>query len=331
MKDSTFVTRVFLATVLVCLSTIPTSAQQAADPNFNAKVERPAYTKSHPNVVIDESHSNFHTATGRYKPFADLLASDGYLIVRGTQPFTKQGLKGVDVLVISNAAARDATDDSSAQAFTDAECDVVRDWVRDGGSLLLIADHTPFGSAAEGLAGRFGITVGKGFVFDFAHSANGPTTLVFSTENGLLGTHAILRGRYASEEIKRVVSFTGQSLGIPGGATALMKLGGSAHEAPTRSELQAAIGANTQDGIAEKSESIAAHSSPVPGRAQGVAMTFGKGKLVAFGEAAMFSAQVVRFRNANGEQETRMGMNVPGNDDRQLMLNVLHWLSGLIK
>jgi hypothetical protein len=27
----------------------------------------------------------------------------------------------------------------------------------------------------------------------------------------------------------------------------------------------------------------------------------------------------------------KIGMNVPGNDDRQLALNVLHWLSGLLK
>jgi len=26
----------------------------------------------------------------------------------------------------------------------------------------------------------------------------------------------------------------------------------------------------------------------------------------------------------------RMGMNVPGSDDKQFVLNVMHWLSGLI-
>ena len=58
-------------------------------------------------------------------------------------------------------------------------------------------------------------------------------------------------------------------------------------------------------------------------------MNVGKGKLVVFGEAAMFSAQVIRIQ---GEaEERRMGMNVPGNDDRQLALNVLHWLSGVLK
>ena len=37
----------------------------------------------------------------------------------------------------------------------------------------------------------------------------------------------------------------------------------------------------------------------------------------------MLSAQV------NGPQRIRMGMNVPGTDNRQFALNIMHWLSGL--
>ena len=42
----------------------------------------------------------------------------------------------------------------------------IRDWVRAGGALLLIADHAPFGSAAASLASRFGVSMGKGWTFD---------------------------------------------------------------------------------------------------------------------------------------------------------------------
>ena len=52
--------------------------QQMADPEFDAKVARPAYTATHPKVLIDEAHKNFHTAGRGYKPFADLLTNDGY-------------------------------------------------------------------------------------------------------------------------------------------------------------------------------------------------------------------------------------------------------------
>jgi hypothetical protein len=43
------------------------------------------------------------------------------------------------------------------------------------------------------------------------------------------------------------------------------------------------------------------------------------------GEAAMLSAQV------SGSDKRAMGMNVPGNDDRQYVLNVMHWLSGVLR
>jgi hypothetical protein len=62
------------------------------------------------------------------------------------------------------------------------------------------------------------------------------------------------------------------------------------------------------------------------GRAQGLAMPFGAGRVVILGEAAMFSAQVVRIP---GRDPMYMGMNVPGHDDQQFALNVLHWLSRL--
>ena len=320
-----------LCATTVLLSRTVIHAQQMADPGFNASVPRPAYTRDHPTVFIDEAHSNFHTAEGRYKPFAELLRSDGYRVLPGTKKFEKGSLAGVRVLVISNAQAPDATDDTSGPAFTEQECDVVRDWVRAGGSLLLIADHAPLGSAAEILAKRFNVDMGKGFVFDLANSdGENPTALVFSRENGLIGDHPLLRGRDPSEQVKRVVAFTGQSLSVPDSATALLKLGPAAYESPSRKELQAALDAATSTG-AQKNITSAAHASPVGGRAQGIAMKFGKGRLVILAEAAMFSAQVIRFKEGEQQQEFKMGMNVPGNDDRQLALNVMHWLSGLLK
>ncbi|MGH2359441.1 MAG: DUF4350 domain-containing protein, partial [bacterium] len=302
-------------------------AQQMADPNFSTTIERPAYTRIHPRIVIDEAHLNFHTADGRYKPLAELLRSDGYEVVPGKEKFNKRSLGGVRLLVISNATGPGADDNQSASAFTEEECDAVAEWVRGGGSLLLIADHVPFGAAAASLGKRFGADMGNGVVFDSVHSEPGtpvPTGLVFSRENGLLGEHAIVRGRNASEEVKRVVAFTGQSLSVPRVATALMKLSPTAWEAPTFAETQAAWDAKSH-------EERKAHARPVGGRAQGIAMRFGKGRVVIMGEAAMFSAQIIRFIEGGQQQEFQMGMNVPGNNDRQFALNVMHWLSGALK
>src|SRR5204863_287100 len=69
-------------------------AQQIADPNFDAKVAHPAYAKNGPKVLFDEAHNNFHTASGRYKPFADLITNDGYQVMPNKQKFSAETLKG---------------------------------------------------------------------------------------------------------------------------------------------------------------------------------------------------------------------------------------------
>ena len=56
-------------------------------------------------------------------------------------------------------------------------------------------------------------------------------------------------------------------------------------------------------------------SVPAAGRAQAVALKFGKGRVLVQGEAAMLSAQI------SGPDKRTMGMNVPGNDNRQYALN----------
>ena len=285
--------------------------QQVNDPDFSTRVEHPAFTGRHPRAGMDEAHRNFHTREGRYKPFADLIASDGYA-VSAAPHFDASSLKSVDILVIANAMG-EVRDGVMGPAFTPAECDAVRDWVRGGGSLLLISDHAPFGDAAVILAERFGVDMGRGYVMDPKNSDGNPTKLVFSTANGLLGDHAILRGRDSSEQVRRIVAFTGQSLNVPANATVLMKLGSTATETSDPSD-QMKVAAGVPAG------------KKVEGRAQGLAMPFGKGRLAVFGEAAMFSAQVATI---NG-RSFKAGMNVPGNDDRQFALNVMHWLARLI-
>ena len=67
-----------IATVVtgVVISCAVAAGQQIADPGFNVRVDSPSYTKNFPRVLFDEAHNNFHTSTGRYKPFADLIFSD---------------------------------------------------------------------------------------------------------------------------------------------------------------------------------------------------------------------------------------------------------------
>ncbi len=284
-----------------------TIAQQSSDPNFNPHVEHPAYTKNFPRVLFDEAHNNFHTATGRYKPFVDLVFSDGYQIAANRKPFTRESLQTYKILIIANALGAEEMDDEGADkpAFTELECNAVREWVSNGGALLLIADHAPFGAAAQILAKRFDVEMSKGYVFDPDHSVpNNPSLLIFSRENKLLLDHPITQGRNDSERINRVQTFTGQALKGPQGATQLMAL--------------AATATDQADPMGGEKKSVA-------GQAQGIAFKLGKGRVVMLGEAAMLSAQVA------GPDNFKMGMNVAGNDNRQFALNIMHWLSGLLK
>jgi hypothetical protein len=282
---------------------------QIADETFDAKVDHPAYKKNGPKVLFDEAHHNFHTAAGRYKPFADLIGNDGYLITSNKQPFSAAVLKGYRVLVISNAlgAARMGEPAAGNPAFTALESDAVRDWVKGGGALLLIADHAPMGSANQILGERFGVDMSKMYTVDEQNcdkESGSPSFIVYTRESGRLADHPITRGRDNSERVNRIIAFTGQSLKGPADSVPFMKLADSAQD--------------TMPGPAAKPVSAA-------GRAQGIAMKLGKGRVVFLGEAGMLTAQVA------GPQRVRFGMNRAGIDNRQLALNLMHWLSGLLK
>ena len=179
-----------------------------ADPNFDAKVAHPAYsgTKRRVRVLFDEGHHSVLTANGLYKPLADLITSDGYEVFASRAQFSPQVLAKGDVLIIVNARRAELMGEtgSAGAAFTESECNAVRDWINAGGSLLLIAGTGPPAAAAERLA-----------------------------------------------------------------------------------------------------------------------MSLGKGRVVVLAEAAHLSAQMIR-----GQE---LGMNVPGIDNRQLALNIMHWLSGLLE
>jgi len=300
------------AAVIIIAAVVTVSrsySQQVADPNFDTKVAHPAYAKTGPKVLFDEAHNNFHTASGRYKPFADLITSDGYRVTPNKEKFAAASLKGFDILVISNAlgAERMNMPEAANPAFTAEECDAIRDWVKGGGNLLLIADHAPMGSANQILADRFGVNMSKMFTVDnqnYDKESNNPGFIIYTRESGRLADHPITRGRNDSERINKIITFTGQSLKGPADSIAFMKLADSAVDA------MAGVNSNPMSAA---------------GRSQGLAMSSGKGRVVVLGEAAMLSAQLA------GPNKMPFGMNRPGIDNKQMALNIMHWLSGLLK
>jgi hypothetical protein len=295
--------RFAVATLLV----LAPALLQRIDPALARAVAAPAFAADRPVVAVDEAHGNAGAASGFFKPLADQLTRDGYRVVALTEPFAAGPLAAIDVLVVSAeaSASASATGQRPSGRIGDREGDLVRDWVRGGGSLLVAA-----GSSAgdlERLAERFGVEAGRGRVFDRVSGGVITTALEFSRSNGLLGEHPILRGRGHSERISRVRTLAGQSLGVPRGAAILLKLSGTAREAMTRNDLEAEeFAARQEAGIA------GSFSIPVAGRAQAIALSFGKGRLVVLGDPDLLSAA---------------GSSTADADNGQFALNIVHWLS----
>jgi hypothetical protein len=260
-------------------------------------------------VLFDEAHHNASSIgfTGRYWPFGRLLRADGYEVHRGREAFTEASLDHYQVLVIANASGApkpqlfginlpvSTRKRRSDPAFTKPEIEAVRGWIENGGSLLFIADHAPFGEAASELADALGVVMHKGFV-EVPGEPSDP--LLFSAQNGRLGTHAIVSGSGVGRPVSRVMTYTGQSLDGPSTASILLALPDTAVEA---------VPAN--DTLEERRS----------GKAQALAFELGKGRVVVLGEAGMVTAQV--------SHREQYGISDSSNDNVDFVLNVLRWLT----
>jgi hypothetical protein len=315
--------RIISAAMILCILVVAgglfylVTREQLYDPGFDTRVSEPAYRTGGPQVRFDEAHRNRHKASGGYKPFVDLIRNDGYHVQVNREPFALERLADVSVLVVVCAMGRN--DARNAPAFMDEEAAAVTQWVRSGGSLLLIADHFPFSAAAASLSGRFGVEIGDGMVEDpKQHEPSlGDSHLVFSHANGLLQDHPITRGRNPAERIERVLTFTGVSLGNTANGAAFLTLSDTAVDRP------ASVPTIEKDGGNVRVTTTYGEPVSAKGRAQCVALDLGQGRVVVLGEAGMLSAQ----RDSRG---TPVGMNYRGYDNRQLALNIMHWLSRLL-
>lgn len=274
------------------------SAQQVGDDGYDPGIEQPSVQSGRVAVAIDGGHRNFHRLDGRFAPFGRLLTADGYRVSARSGAIDLAALAEVDILVIANARAVDGV-----AAFTPDEVAAIKAWVEQGGSFLLIADHAPFGDAAAPLAAAFGIDMGAGYAV--ARQSRAIRSQIEFVGKAL-GAHAILAGRSGRERVRHVQSFTGQSLGVPSGATALLTLPDDTLE----------VAGPEQVKLLRQGQSVP--GKRVGGRAQAVALTAGQGRVVVAGEAAMFTAQ----RTNSGD---RVGLT--SFDNQQFALNILHWLS----
>lgn len=295
MKNFTVILSVLALSFLGC------KQQQKIDESFIPNIQKPMYGLGEgPLILIDESHNNFHTKDGLYKPFSELMLADGYNVESLTL-LTEENLERAKILVISNAMPENYKKNTSA--FKDEGVKLIEKWVKSGGSLLFIADHMPCPEASIKLSKAFDLKFYNCYALDTTKNDFD----YFSTQNGTLLNCIITQGRDQSEIVNSVVSFTGQAFDIPNHAVPVLKFASNYVMAfPKRP---------WQFDEQTKYESIA-------NQVQGAILQHEEGRVAVFGEAAMFTAQI----SGNG---IPVGFTFPkAEQNEQFALNIIHWLDG---
>ncbi|MGB0177246.1 MAG: nuclear transport factor 2 family protein [Owenweeksia sp.] len=290
-----------LFTFILFSGTVALNAQVAADTTYQSGLPKTFPDDNGPCVCIDAAHTNLHTIESNFKPFALLLREHGYQVKGINTIFSSKASFGdCRVLVISNAlhsSNQGSWQLPTPSAFTKEEISTLEQWVKDGDSLWLIADHMPFAGAAKELAARFGFDYSNGFA-QMVKGTNGNDH--FSKEQGTLEEHE------TTAEVPYVVSFTGSAFRYPEKAEPLMVF--TAEDVSREPEVAWQFDENTK-------------RVDLKDYAQAALMKYGKGRLAVFGEAAMLTAQI-----ANGQ--FKAGFNSPqAPHNARFLLNVLQWLN----
>ena len=203
---------------------------------------RPAVALQQPaRVLLDEGHHNFHTTTTAYAAYTRLLRQHGFVVTASPGRVTAEVLQGIDVFIIASPqpesnevltqkaeAAGEPLNWSAAaaaSALSSDEIAVIERWVRGGGSLLLVSDHSPFSGAGSALAAAFGVKMRNANTFDTAFTGpddlrQNPGFFVYTRATETLGVHPVLTG------VDRIVTYTGTSMQGPANATVLFRLAG---------------------------------------------------------------------------------------------------------
>jgi hypothetical protein len=240
---------------------------------------------------------------------ANILELDGFQTGAFTSEFTRESLKQCNILVIANAIPESSVEKweaPTASAFSPDEIRALEKWVRKGGKLFLIADHMPFGGAAKDLAAAFGFTFYDSFAGNEKTQSN---TELFLKSDGSLSKNILTERSDRFFEADSVATFTGQVFEIPDDAHSILNCG----------EGWISLLPEIAWQFEEDTEKLDSE-----GWSQGAYMEYGKGRLVVFGEAAMFSAQIAELP----DRSFNAGMNHPtrGNHNYKLLLNIIRWL-----
>jgi hypothetical protein len=296
--------------------------EQQPDENYDPTIENPTYSDTDPNspppiIAVDSTHENVHLYDGTYQGFTKLLRADGYTVQEFGVPFVEldcndlenldncdyfDELLTIDTLVIAVATIYAPVSQEEADSITgwlsgDLGCS--------GGCphrrLMLMSDHHPHPDTIQNLISNLGL------MWPSVRFEHVPGRLITPCRPYKLNQrHSIRRGRatHGGEQVEWVETFSGSDFKDDYGE---FILGESILTLP-RNRKHIEYGYPLETGVTSS---------------QGMAFKFGKGSVYVSGEARMFTAML----DNDGLPE---GMQEPDNDNEQYLLNIMHWLDGLL-
>lgn len=273
------------------------------DINVDLEVENPSYEMNEgPLIMFDSAHKNFFIQSHLIKPLVDLLLNDGYRVSFLDKEFSKSSLSQAKVLVVITALPFDfATERSAADknTFSRDELSELQNWVKNGGSLLAFSEHAPFDQAINPLLQKFEIESSIGTTIDTINYENkyGQGMIKFENSN-LKKNHPTVNGKY---KVERLVSFGGSALLGPKYEN-ILKLD------------ESSLNTKHSTGIGPEGR----------GNSQGLAGSYGSGKIAVFGDSNGFTAMVFNMQDGS---KMYAGMNTEGYDWKNFVLNTFSWLT----
>ena len=274
------------------------------DTTFDLTVASPSCRENCPTILIDDMHDNVTLTKGwDFISLFNLFSNDGFKVIRGRAKFSEESLAKVNVVVIAGGV------------LDKEESLILNNWIRNGGALLALAHHDGKDLYFEYLKSLGVQTLEIEATQDSLHGllrdgfTNNPAYIYFSAEEKMLGSHPIIKGRNSSETVKRVQTFGSSTIIGPPGSINLLPLSKSSVDFMS-------IDTRVISRVPVKTKGMRSH---------GIAFNFGKGKVV------VTDAWALKALIFEPSERGRMGMNTPGNDNKQFALNIVRWLTGYLK
>ncbi|QQT24566.1 hypothetical protein [Sphingobacterium spiritivorum] len=303
MKDN--ISGILTCGLLMLFSISQIYGQQVADEQFSYPITAPRYRVGNgPLALFDEAHHNSVTLKGTYAAFSNLLIADGYRLLSTKDKISSDRLSDAKIYISVNAMFDPENWNLKPHsAFSEQEIEILRQWVYAGGSLFLVTDHMPCGGSVQALAATFGIQVVNGF----ALRKDGRPE-IFSRDRKSLLSNEITNT--SGEEIDSIMCWGGTGFLVPSSAHVISMLN-EEYDIYLPDDVNK-IKRSVPDNIPRLSAT---------GFVNGAYLRFGKGRVVIFGDAAPFSAQL------QGIKSEKRGMNHPSaKQNAQFLLNIVHWL-----